>query len=80
VEDEEQLLEKVSLLLVITVVFLKIPPKYPDYKNSETRSASEQSYKLSICRKHWMKIASLLHCEFLTFWIFFFSVQLADCN
>lgn len=40
-EDEEGFLEKVSLLLIITVVFLKTPIKYPDHYTCETRSLSE---------------------------------------
>lgn len=40
-EDEEGLLEKVSLLLIFTVVFLKTPLKYPDHNTCEARSVSE---------------------------------------
>lgn len=39
-ESEEGLLEKVSLLLIITVVFLQTPLTYPDHDTCVRRSTS----------------------------------------
>lgn len=80
-EDEEGLLEKVSLLLITTVVFFKTPLKCPDHKISEMRSAFEDitvqlfeentGLQVQVCFTEWF---------FLFIFFSFSSLQLTDCN